>query len=154
VGDLTGSFPVTLDDKGRISLPAPLRKNLDETKLFLTQGRGKCLWLYTASEWNILKDTIMENTNIFSNRFLNLRRQIIGPSQEVTVDNAGRIPVAVSLREYAGLSKDCKVIGQVDYIEIWAEERYREYIDESADEYETASEELSVMLMKKRGINV
>jgi len=148
---LTGEFRVTLDDKGRLSLPAYLRRGLEESRLYLTKGTGKCLWLYSSVEWNKLKDTIMENTDPFSKKFLNLRRQIIGPSQEVEIDKAGRIPVASSLREFACLSKDCIVMGLIDYIEIWAEDRYREYLSTADDEYAVATEELSITLKNKRG---
>ena len=148
----TGEFKVTLDDKGRISLPSSLRKGLDETKLYLTKGTGKCLCLYESDEWNNIKDTIMKNTDSFSKKYLNLRRQIIGPSQEVKIDSAGRIPVAMSLRDFAGLTKDCVVLGMIYCVEIWAEDRYNEYLISSDDEYDAASEELSNILKQRRGI--
>ena len=149
----TGEFKVTLDDKGRISLPSSLRKGLDETKLYLTKGTGKCLCLYTSDEWSNIKETILKNTDSFSKKYLNLRRQIIGPSQEVKIDNAGRIPVAVSLRDFAGLTKDCVVLGMIYCVEIWAEDRYNEYLNTNDDEYDAASEELSGILRQRRGIS-
>jgi len=150
---LTGEFKVTLDEKGRISLPALLRRCLNESTLFLTEGSDNCLWLYPGSQWDEMINTIMKNTNQFSQKDRNLRRRIIGPSQEVEIDKAGRIPVAGSLREYAGLSKECVVLGQVDYIEIWDEERYRVFREQSNDEYNSASEELSFTLKKQRDDN-
>ena len=150
---LTGEFKVTLDEKGRISLPALLRRCLNESNLFLTEGSENCLWLYPGSQWNDMINTIMKNTDPFSKKDRNLRRRIIGPSQEVEIDKAGRIPIAVSLREFAGLSKDCVVLGQVDYIEIWDEECYKKFLNDSNDEYNTASEELSISLKKQRGIS-
>lgn len=148
---LTGEFKVTLDEKGRISLPAFLRRCLNESTLFLTEGSDNCLWLYPGSQWNEMIDTIMKNTDPFSQKGRNLRRRIIGPSQEVEIDKAGRIPVPATLRESAGLVKDCVVLGQVDYIEIWDEGRYRGFREQSNDEYNAASEELSLTLKKQRG---
>lgn len=148
---LTGEFNVTLDEKGRISLPAPLRKCLHDSPLHLTKGSDDCLWLYPDSQWNEMQETIMKNTNQFSEKGLKLRRRILGPRQPVEIDKAGRIPVAISLREFAGLSKDCVVLGQVDYIEIWDEERYKKFIAESNDEYIAAAEELSDTIKKQRG---
>jgi MraZ protein len=150
---LTGEFKVTLDEKGRISLPALLRRCLNESTLHLTEGSDSCLWLYPGSQWNEMINVIMKNTDPFSQKGRNLRRRIIGPSQEVEIDKAGRIPVAMSLREFAGLSKDCVVLGQVDYIEIWDEERYRGFRTDSNDEYNAASEELSLALKKQREIS-
>jgi MraZ protein len=148
---LIGEFKATLDDKNRISLPALLRRYLNENNLFLTEGTENCLWLYPSGKWNKMIDTIMKNTDPFSKTGRNLRRRIIGPCQEVEIDKAGRIPVAQSLREFAGLMKDCVVLGQVDYIEIWSEDRYREYRSASNDEFDIASEELSIALKNKRG---
>lgn len=150
---LTGQFKVTLDEKGRISLPANLRKALTEGNLFITEGMENCLWVYTSDEWNNMINTIMENTDPFSEESRLLRRRFIGPSQEVEIDKAGRIPIAQTLREFAGLSKDCVVMGQVKYIEIWAEDRYRENRAATDDKFNAASEGLSRILKNKRGEN-
>jgi MraZ protein len=152
VSYLTGEYKVTLDEKGRISLPANLRKILDEKSLFLTESADNCLWLYPSGEWKEMLKTIMDNTDPFSANYRTIRRRIVGPSQEVEIDKAGRIPVAQSLRDFAGLSKDCVVLGQVEYIEIWAEEKYRAYKTASNEELVAGSEELSGILKRKRGI--
>jgi MraZ protein len=149
---LTGEFRITLDDKGRLSLPARLRSALAGTSVFLTQGMDDCLWLYPSNEWKAMLKTIMDTTNPFSASSRNIRRRIIGPSQEVEIDKAGRIPVAQSLREYAGLAKDCVVLGQFDYIEIWADERYREYLKAHEAEFIAGSEELGDFLKGNRDL--
>jgi len=150
---LTGEFRVTLDEKGRISLPAGLRKEIDDPSLRITKGHDNCLSLYTLSKWETLVSTqIAENTDPFSRKDRSLLRRIIGPSQEIEVDKAGRIPIPQSLREFANLSKDCIVLGQISYIEIWDEERYLKYLETSGDEFEEASEELSSRIKSKRGI--
>ena len=149
---LTGEFRITLDDKGRLSLPARLRSALTNTTLFLTQGMDDCLWLYPSEEWQSMLKTIMNTTNPFSSRSRNIRRRIIGPSQEVEIDKAGRIPVAQSLREFANLCKDCVVLGQFDYIEIWAEDRYRSYLAANEEEFISGSEELGNLLKSSKDI--
>ena len=151
IEQLTGEYNATLDEKGRISLPALLRRGLNETTVYLTKGGEEYLALYPSHKWNETISTIMKNTNQFSAKDRNFRRRFIGPSQEVEIDKAGRIPISQRLREFAGLSKDCVFVGQVDYIEIWAEDRYRAYIDASDEEYAAASEELSNTLKSKRG---
>jgi MraZ protein len=150
---LTGEFRITLDDKNRLSLPARLRSALANTTLFLTQGMDDCLWLYPSEEWKAMLKTIMDTTNPFSSRSRIIRRRIIGPAQEVEIDKAGRIPVAQSLREFAGLTRDCVVLGQYDYIEIWAEDRFRTYIAANNEEYISGSEELGNLLKGNRDIS-
>jgi MraZ protein len=153
MGFLTGEYSVTLDEKGRICLPASLRKEMNEPTLRLTKGEDDCLWLFTPAKWEeLVSGAIKDYTDLFSKKDRRLIRQFIGPSQEVEVDKAGRIPIAVKLREFAGLSKECVVLGQIDYIEIWDEERYNKYLNDSADDLDTASEELSGRIKRKRGI--
>jgi len=151
---LTGEFKVVLDDKGRISLPASLRKDLTDTSLHLTKGEDNCLWLYPSAKWNeLVSSTIKEVTDPFSGKDRRVLRKFVGPAQEIEIDKAGRIPIAQSLREFAGLSKVCVVLGQIDYIEIWDEGRYSEYFDGNDEEFEAASEELSSRIKRKRGIS-
>ena len=147
---ITGEFRITLDDKGRLSLPARLRSALANKTLFLTQGMDDCLWLYPSDEWKAMLKTIMDTTNPFSSKSRNIRRRLIGPSQEVEIDKAGRIPVAQSLREFARLTRDCVVLGQFDYIEIWAEDRYRAYLAANEEEFISGSEELGNLLKDSR----
>ena len=150
---LTGEFKVTLDEKGRISLPASLRKDLNETSLCLTKGEDNCLWLFPSSKWEELVSTaIKENTDPFSKMDRSLLRRLIGPSQSVEIDKVGRIPIIQSLREWAGLSRDCMVLGQIDYIEIWDENRYQQYLADTDEEFIAASENLSNRIKRKRGI--
>jgi len=151
---LTGEYSVTLDEKGRICLPASLRKEMNEPILQLTKGEDDCLWLFTPAKWEeLVSSKIKEYTDLFSRKDRRLMRQFIGPSQEVEVDKAGRIPIAVKLREFAGLSKECVVLGQLDYIEIWDEGRYSKYLEDGGDDLNTASEELSGRIKRKRGID-
>jgi len=150
---LTGEFRVTLDEKGRISLPAGLRKDIDDPSLRITKGQDNCLWVFPSTKWlELVSTSITENTDPFSRKDRSLLRRLIGPSHEVEIDKAGRIPITQSLREFSGLTKDCMVLGQIDYIEIWDEERYFKYLETSDGEFEEASEQLSNRIKNKRGI--
>jgi len=151
---LTGEFKVTLDEKGRISLPAQLRRDLPGESLRLTKGEDNCLWLFPAAKWEeLVSTTIMENTDPFSKKDRSLLRRLIGPSQEVEIDKAGRIPIIQGLREWAGLSKDCIVLGQINYIEIWDEARFQQYLADTDEEHIAASDDLSNRIKRKRGID-
>ena len=151
VGLLTGNFRATLDEKSRISLPSLLRRNLNETSVWITEGEENCLRLYPSASWNEMLNDIMENTETLSAKDRRVRRQLIGSSQEVEIDKAGRIPIPQNYREHAKLSRDCMVLGQVDYIEIWDEPLYKAYKTSGVDEYTAASEELSSRMREKKG---
>jgi MraZ protein len=139
---LTGEFRNTLDEKGRISLPAKLRNGLPGNEFVLTQGVDSCLWLFPPEEWATMSGKLMESTSPFSARARLVQRRIIAPAQEVEVDKLGRIAVPQSLREFASLTKECVILGIQKYIEIWDGEAYRKYLDDNESEFLAAAEEL------------
>jgi len=148
---LTGKFNVTLDEKGRISLPAPLRRILDDSKLTLTQcDYDSCLWLFPTNVYMELLKQYSANTNLLSKKDRDFRRRIYN-SHSIEIDKAGRIPIVQDYREFAGLTKDCIVLAQGDYIEVWDEERYNKCLSDTKDDFFTASEELGTKLKSNAG---
>ena len=97
---LTGEFRNTLDEKGRLSLPARLRSELPGTSLVLTQAVDKCLWLFPPQQWQELSDKLMASTSLFQARSRLVQRRILAPAQEVEIDRLGRISIPQSLREW------------------------------------------------------
>ncbi len=61
---------------------------------------------------------------------------------EVEFDKQGRVNISQTLRAYAGLEKNCRVIGNNDRIEIWNEERWQEYIAETEENFEELAENM------------
>lgn len=144
---LTGEYRNTLDEKGRILFPTKLKNVLfdenDKNVLVVTQGFEHCLWLYTLEEWNTLSSRIMETASPFSKQNRLVLRSLIAPAQAVELDKAGRLSIPQSLREYAGLSKDCVVLGISKYMELWDAETYSKYLEENDDDLKDAAEALS-----------
>lgn len=144
---LTGEFRNTLDEKGRVSLPARLRAELTGNVLILTQGVDRCLWLFLPEQWKSLSRKLMETTSPFQARSRLVQRRIIAPAQEIEIDKAGRLAIPQSLRDFAMLSKECVILGIEKYIEIWDAEQYRAYWDENEAEFRSAAEELGSVLL-------
>jgi MraZ protein len=148
---LTGEFRGTLDEKGRISLPASLRRILNEEKLKITQcDNERCLWIFPASAYSDLINKVSENTNLLAVKDRAFRRRLFN-SHEVEIDKAGRIQIAQNCRDFANLSKECVILGQGELIEIWDEELYRQYLERSEEDYFTVSEELGHKLKNTGG---
>lgn len=63
-------------------------------------------------------------------------------ASEVEFDKQGRINITPTLREHAGLVKNCRVIGVNDRIEIWDEERWKAYIAETEENFEELAEHM------------
>ena len=144
---LTGEFSVTLDDMGRISLPRRMRDAFDNKNVVLRKCDDGCIWLFTVEEWKKVENDIVRSTNIYSSQDLAMRRRYTPVSVEI--DKQGRILIPPTFREYAGLSKECLVLGQFEYIEIWAEDRYKAYLKASEVQYRAASDELSARKKKE-----
>ncbi|MBQ0166628.1 MAG: division/cell wall cluster transcriptional repressor MraZ [Treponema sp.] len=128
---LTGEYRNTLDEKGRILFPSRLRTEITGNVLIVTKSIDSCLWLYTPEEWKSLSEKIMGSASPFDQKARLVIRHLIAPAQEVEFDKAGRLSIPQSLREYAGLSKDCVVLGVNRFIELWDAAKYREYNEQN-----------------------
>ncbi len=140
---LTGLYTNTLDDKGRYSFPSKLRAMLDQPSLMITQGIDGCLWLYTHEEWKNFSAKLMEQASPFNPDSRLVLRRIIGPAQDVEFDKSGRLSIPQSLRDYAGLTKECVIMGVNRYMELWDAKRYDAYIADTENLFRKASEGLS-----------
>jgi MraZ protein len=148
---LTGEFSVTLDDAGRISLPKRLREILDIDKIWVTRGIDRCLCLYTIDQYDDLRKKIINKIkNQFSVDAISLRRRILG-AQDLDIDKQGRILLPPMLREWAGLFRNCVILAQEDYIEIWAEDNYKTYLNASEDDFRIGFEKLGSVNAEEKG---
>jgi MraZ protein len=136
---LMGDYDVTLDEAGRIAIPRNLRNTLEKGKVVLTKGADPCLWLYTAEEWVERTKDIKNNADSDTPQGRQMRRHNIGNAHLVDIDKQGRVLIPPTLRKFAGLVKDCVVMGQIDYLEIWEKERYAPY-ECTKEEYNEVSE--------------
>ncbi len=86
---LTGEFRNTLDEKGRLSLPARMRSELPGLALVLTQGIDKCLWVFPPLQWQEFSQKLMASTSLFQARSRLVQRRILAPAQDVEIDRLG-----------------------------------------------------------------
>lgn len=142
---LTGEYNNTLDEKGRISFPSKLRQQINETTLIVTQALDHCLWLFTQEEWKNLSTKLMESASPFDAKNRLVLRRLVAPAQEVEFDKSGRLSIPQSLREYAGLSKDCVLLGIDKYVELWDAEAYKNYLIETESSFLDAAEGLNAI---------
>jgi len=139
---LTGEYRNTLDEKGRIMFPVRLRSELTGSTLILTRGIDRCLWLFSPEQWQILSDKVMESASLFQSQSRSVLRRLVAPAQEVEIDKAGRISIPQSLREFAGLEKECVILGINKYFELWDSGEYETYLGESEADFREATEGL------------
>lgn len=139
---LTGEYRNTLDEKGRIMFPVKLRAELTDASMILTRGIDRCLWLFPPDQWKVLSDKVMESASLFQSQSRSVLRRLIAPAQAVEIDKAGRISIPQSLREFAGLGKDCIFLGINKYFELWDAAEYEKYLGESEADFREATEGL------------
>ena len=126
-----GEFHHSIDAKGRLIMPAKFREQLNECCV-ITRGIDQCLFIYPIEEWKILLEKVnglpvnRKDSRQFSRFFLS-------GACECEFDKQGRINLSTPLMNYAGLSKDCVIIGVSNRIEIWEKEKWTQYFDFSVD---------------------
>jgi MraZ protein len=119
-----GEYQHSLDAKGRVILPAKYRDQLSGGA-YVTRGRGGCLSVYTAQEFQEVADRVREASKR-GGRELDAARSFFAGTAEVSPDKQGRIAIPQQLRDYAALDKDVVVAGVFSRIEIWDGRRWRE----------------------------
>lgn len=144
---ITGEYRYSLDEKGRLMIPAKIRSDITGNILILTRGIEKCLWLFSPEEWKSISDKLLASTSIFQEKTRLIQRRFIAPAQEVEIDRSGRIVIPSTLREYGGFKKDCIVIGMLNRLEIWDDVVYQDYWEDKEQEFQAAAEELGAKLI-------
>jgi MraZ protein len=116
-GYFAGEFAHSLDEKGRLAIPARLRGRFKEGAV-VTRWIGECLAVFPAPEWTALNADIAKRprTDPAATRF---RHFLLAGAHEADPDAQGR------LREYAHLSSEAVVIGNSDHLEVWEPGRWR-----------------------------
>lgn len=145
MSQLTGEYSVTLDDKGRISFPAKLKAAIQGGTIFVSHGPDRCLWLFTPEEWEKYKSTVMEKVSPFNPQHRMVLRNLISPATDVEFDKSGRLGIPQALRDHAGLSKECVLLGIDKYMELWDAESYRKYLSDNASSFDAAAAELGAI---------
>ncbi len=120
-----GSSYHTIDDKGRVVIPARFRGvvRTEDVDGLIVSGMDDCLLAYTFTEWANVENRIIQiqEKDETLRRF---RRMFIGNAHECHCDKHDRILIPPTLRDYADLTKDIVLAGVIDHFEIWSRERW------------------------------
>lgn len=136
-----GEFEHTVDEKGRVAVPARFRETSSEG-LILTRGFDNCLQAFPRSVWQSLAQRISA-LSLGNEEARNLRRLLFSGASEVELDRQGRILIPQGLREYAGLTDRVIVAGLNTYFEIWSTERWKQVLSALDSSASTMAEQLA-----------
>ena len=121
-----GTYDHSLDPKGRVILPRKFRDELGQD-MVVTKGIERCLYVFPLAEFQAFADKLrkLPLTERPSRDFV--RVFVAGASQE-TADSQGRVVIPQALRDYAGLTKDIVVVGQLTRVELWDRGEWERYV--------------------------
>lgn len=124
---VTGEFEYTLDEKGRVVIPARFRRILGD-RFVVTRGFDGCIAVYPEREWQAVEQRLRAEP-LANRRFL---RYILGSAVEVELDRQGRFVLPQLLRQDAGIEREVVVVGLSYKLEIWSKQRWQEYLRETS----------------------
>ena len=122
---LIGEYEHSLDDKGRVIMPAKLRIDIGE-RFIITKGLDGCLFVFSQAEWSNFETKLKELplTNKNARDFV---RFSLSGATECEIDKQGRFLIVNNLRDYANITKEVVIIGVGTRIEIWDRAKWKEY---------------------------
>lgn len=135
-----GEHHHSIDDKGRLIIPAKFREELKD-RFIITRGIENCLFVYPEENWQKIV-TKLESLPFTKKDARNFIRFFLSGATVAEFDKQGRINITSPLINYAGIKKDCVVIGTGDRLEIWSQEAWNAYFDSAKDNMSDIAENL------------
>ncbi len=135
----TGSVEHSLDDKGRLVVPARFRERLGAGFFLTIAEPDPCLALYPATTWAEYCAKL-EAAPTKDARYRSFVRHLFAHTEELSCDNQGRLVIPAALRTYAKIEKDVVSIGSLTRVEVWSRERYEAQAGRREDVPDLATE--------------
>tara|TARA_R110000868_G_scaffold157949_5_gene385523 strand:- start:353 stop:823 length:471 start_codon:yes stop_codon:yes gene_type:complete len=142
---ITGTYDCKVDAKGRLMMPAAIKKQLASVLqagfVLRRSVFQKCLELYPMTEWEALMQK-MNKLNKFKKKNNDFIRRFTAGAKIVEVDVNGRLLVPKDLTVFAKISKHIVVASAINIIEIWDKDLYEQAIDDAAIDFADLAEEV------------
>ena len=140
-----GTYECKADAKGRLMIPAVLKKQLSsalQDGFVLKRAVFQpCLELYPMSEWNKMMEKI-NKLNRFKKKNNDFIRRFTAGVKIVEVDSTGRLLIPKDLIGFSGISKQVVLASAVNILEIWDKDKYEQAIDDAASDFADLAEEV------------
>jgi len=135
-----GTHSPRLDDKGRMFLPAKYREDLADG-VVITKGQERCLYVFPAEEFARITEALRA-APVTAKSVRDYSRVFFASASDEIPDKQGRVTIPQGLRDYAGLQRECVVIGANTRLEIWDNAAWTAYLANQEDAFSAASEEV------------
>lgn len=135
-----GEYHHSIDEKNRLIMPSKFRYDLGET-FVVTRGIDSCLFVYPKETWNKLT-TKLNELSFTKKDVRSFQRFFLSAATISEFDKQGRICLNSPLLSYAGLTRECVIIGVNDRIEIWSKESFDKFLNDNIDNVSDIAEHL------------
>ena len=135
-----GTHSPRQDDKGRMFLPAKYREELADG-VVITKGQERCLYVFPAEEFARITEALRA-APVTAKAVRDYSRVFFASASDDVPDKQGRVTIPQGLRDYAGLQRECVVIGANTRLEIWDSAAWTAYLSNQEDAFSAASEEV------------
>ena len=143
--NLIGTYECTVDNKGRIMIPAQLKKQLDgfTTEPFILKRSvfQNCLELFPYSEWKLMMDKV-NKLNRFVKKNNDFIRMYTAGVKSIDLDSTGRLLVPKDLIAISKLKKHVVLSSSINIIEIWDKDEYEKSINDPKVDFAKLTEEV------------
>ena len=139
-----GEYTHTLDDKGRLILPARFREVAEQNsvgKFFVTRGFESCVFMFAEAEWKHYEQKFRD-VPFTKHDGRTFNRMFFSGAVDVLPDKQGRFIIPQYLKDFAGIKDKSIIIGVSNRIEIWAQDRWQEYFEKSSKLFEQTAENI------------
>lgn len=118
-----GQYEHSIDDKGRLSIPAKLREALKKEKTLVLTSFDSYITAFPMKAWRVIEDRIRANPT-FKRDMRDFLRLVYSSAEDVEIDSQGRILIPQALRQRAGITREVVILGVMDQMEIWDKARW------------------------------
>lgn len=150
MAQLHGEYECKLDAKGRLIIPAALKKQLPKAArnaFFINRGFEKCCVLYPSNEWEVIAAEINKLSD-YIKKEREFKRYFLRGASQLDMDTASRILLPKQQLEYAGIKNEVVLLAYGNKIEIWSKAAYEKMLSEEPSDFSALAEE--VMTKKDR----
>ncbi|MER2491884.1 division/cell wall cluster transcriptional repressor MraZ [Catenovulum sediminis] len=144
-----GSSAITMDNKGRITIPTryrdPLQEGCGGEVICTTDLNQPCLLLYPMSEWESVEKRLRGLSDMVPTERM-FKRRVLGNAAELEIDKSGRLLIPPILRQFAQLEKQVTLVGQLNKFEIWSQQTWEAQMQADMELINSADFELTERL--------
>lgn len=141
---LIGTYECKVDAKGRLMIPAPLKKqfaSLEDGFVLKRSVFQPCLELFPMAEWNKMMAKV-NKLNRFVKKNNDFIRRFTAGVKVVEIDATGRLLIPKDLIAFGQIDKDLVLSSAINILEIWDKNLYENAIENATDDFADLAEEV------------